>query len=377
MIIKRLGTVKERARNKRMIGWMALTLLLSWVVTSCERQTLECEYIRTIGVPVHIDWSVAQIKPQNVSLLIYDRKTKKLITEHCFANNNKDVQTMVYLPVGKYTVVAINELRDQVDYVRIAGYQDLSTLRAYPVKNYQELTDEYKSLYLSEPDILAFAVVKNMDLTNYGVDETTYLPMNAKNAKEKRKEIEEENNRRPICLDLMNMVAKRLVGRCNINLYIDNIKSARFPILANLRNLSTGYLFDKDENEQKFGAFRFEINDSMKRLQSSSTGIISASFATFGLSGDRFSIVDQPKKSPLMLDLMVMLTDQQKTIKRYTLDVTDHTSVVKEKNGAFTISIVDTLHQNLPIIRVNDSNESGFHVDHADWSEVNVTLYAP
>lgn len=360
-----------------MIGWTTFTLLLSWVVISCERQTLECEYIRTIGIPVHIDWSVAQIKPQNVSLLIYDKKTKKLITEHCFANNNKDIQTMVYLPVGKYTVVAINELRNEIDYVKIGGYQNLSTLKAYPVENYQKQTDEYHSLYLSEPDMLAFAVVRNMDLTNYDVDETSYLPMHAKNAKEKRKKIEEQNIRRPICLDLMNMVAKPLVGKCEINIYINNIKSARFPILANLRNLSTGYLFDKDENEQNFGAFRFNMSDSMKRLQNNTTGIISASFSTFGLYGNRFSIADQPKKSPLMLDVLIMLTDQQKTIKRYTLDVTNHTSVVKEKNGAFILSIVDTLQQELPIIKVNESNESGFHVDHVDWSEVNVTLYAP
>jgi len=361
--------------NGKTISKSIFTFLVCIIAFSCERQTLENEYSQTIALPVHIDWSIAKINPQNVSLLIYDKITKNLITEHCFANNEKEIQTTVYLPAGRYTVVAINEIRDQIDYVRVSGFDKFSTLKAYPVKSYQELKDEYSSLYLSEPGILAFAVIKDLDLTGYKRSETTYLSISAKNAFENSKEKKDKSiivNKK-----LMNIVAQRLVGRCEVNIYIKNIKSARFPILANLRNLSTGYVFEKDENEQKFGAFRFEMTENTKFWKNDKVGVVVANFATFGLSGNRFTASDQPPKRPVMLDLMIMLTDKQKTIRKYSLDVTDKISVLKENNGAFCISIVDTLQKSLPSVEIKESNESGFQVNHSDWNEVNVILHSP
>lgn len=361
-------TIGKREKRK-IIRWTITLVMISGVFTSCHRQALECEYIETVCLPVHIDWSRAEIQPQNVTMLFYNQSTGKLVTEHCFANNGNNIQTVVRLSVGKYTVVVINELRDQIDFVHISGHQNLSTLRAYPTENSQRQTDTFHSFYLSEPGILASAVIRDLEINQDMVSKEIYLPMSEKN--------KVSNQEISVNTALMNIVPERKVGLCKVNIYIKQLESARLPILANLRNITTGYLLNKDLNEIGYGAFRFEIAHQERDFRSDADGIIAASFATFGLIGNQLSTNDQPKESPLLLDLMIMLTDKQKTIRKYTLNVTDHTTAVREKNGSITLSITDTLREELPIIEETDSHESGFHVNLADWSVVDVTLIAP
>lgn len=359
-------------REKKYYDCVCWSLIMACVFASCQRQTLECEYIETVRIPVHIDWTKADLQPQNVTMLFYDQYSGNLVKEHCFANNDKRVQTVVDLVSGKYTVVVFNELRDQIDFVRIGGYKNLHTLRAYPVVRSRTGDSVEKSLSLYEPTVMACAVVRELDITDESLTKETYLPMGKRH----------KANDRELSLhtELMNIVPERKVGTCQVAIHFANLMNARLPVLAKLKNLSTGYHFESDENEMQCGFFEFMMRQVVMDKGSLTNGLLKADFATFGLVGDRFSLRDQPIDSPLTIDLKVMLANEEKTIWSEALNVNESLKVIPQKNGAFILDIVVKFLNTLPVIdkgESTDSAKSGFQVDLVDWSVVEVPILAP
>ena len=154
---------------------IAVLLIVFVLATSCRRQDLEYEFAEAARIPIFIDWSKADIQPQNVTVLVYDQASGKLFKEHKFAHNNNKIQSYIDLPVGKYTVVVFNELRDQIDYVRISGYEELSTLRAYVVQNNDPLVRADDVFYVNEPGILAAKLIANFEVTESMIANNFYF----------------------------------------------------------------------------------------------------------------------------------------------------------------------------------------------------------
>lgn len=354
---------------KVITGWSTKTLLIILMacsVMACRRQDLEYEFIENAQIPIYIDWSKADIHPQNVSVLVYDKNSEELVLEHRFAHNGNAIQSYINLPVGEYVVVVFNEIRDQIDFVRISGHEKLSTLKAYPTENTRALARLEESRYINEPGILAAAVVRNLEITEAMVA--------AKQLYSKTKQ--ESTQSEPETTDvLMHVVPERKVGRCVLRVAVKGLNNSRMPVLADLKHLTGGYWFDTDRNEVEMRTSQFSINGQTYHEGSKRDGVIFAEVSTFGVTGERFSMVDQQADAPLTLLLRFMLVDTEKTIKQFLLDVSKQTVLSQETNGGAKMVIDVDLPEALPdVVPDGSKGASGFNTTLIDWGVVNVPL---
>lgn len=356
---------------KGLIYWstkMTLLLLIACCVWACRRQDLEYEFVEEAQIPVYVDWRKADIHPQNVSVLVYNRDSEELVLEHRFAHNGNAIQSYINLPVGHYVAVVFNEIRDQIDYVRISGHEKLSTLKAYPTENRGVLARVDDKQYVNAPGILAAAVVRDLEITEEMIA--------AKQVFAKTKKMVTESE--PITTDaLMHVVPERKVGRCVIRIAVKGLHNSRLPVLADLKHLTGGYWFNTDRNELRLCTQQLSINESTFDEGSKKNGVISAEVATFGVLGERFSMADQPEDAPLTLLLRFMLVDAEKTIKQYVLDVSNQTTLSQEENGGVLMTIEGALPETLPeVIPDGSKGASGFNTSLIDWGVVDVPLIA-
>lgn len=344
-----------------------VSLIMLFTTTSCRRQNLEYEFTETVRIPIFVDWSKADIIPQNVTVLIYDQATGKLYNEHRFEHNNNEIQSYISLPIGKYTVVVFNELRDQIDYIRISGYENFSTLKAHIIPNDNPLY-AITDFYTNEPGILAAKVITNFEITEDMMTRNCYYPT----SKEKRKNILLKSND-PLNT-LMGIIPERKVGLCTVNIHIDGLVSSKLPILVDLLNISGEYIFETDLNTKAVTHQAYLSNVTFDS-QNKKNGIISGSFYSFGVIGNRESITYQPKDKPLRMIARFMLIDSKKTIKTYLIDVANDISFSKETDTSVAVHINKNIKEALPDIAAERTQgESGFDTKLIDWGVVHVPL---
>ena len=337
--------------------------ILTLLFTACERRMLEDEFSNTALIPVGAIWDDAGITPQNVTVLFYNQNDGKLFLEHRFEHNSKRIQSYVSLPVGIYTVVLFNELRDQIDYVGIRGHENFATLEAYSKPNIQVRTRATNDNYVHEPEIFASAKVIDFEVTTamvlYTQDQniisnaTTLSSMEA----------------------LVDLVPESKVSKLTIIAKVKGLHNARMPALVDLRNMSGAYFVAADKNSMEPVTYQFTMNNRTYDAGSMKNGTISTTISTFGVLGSRSGIADQRLKAPVLLDFLFMLTDAEGTIINMYIDVTDKIRFATEKNGDITLYIDIELPDALPdVIPEGSEAGSGFETNLTDWDNVEIPL---
>lgn len=322
-------------------------LLLTALTVSCHRQPLEDEYYEHVKVPVGIDWSKADITPQNVTVLFYNESDGKLALEHRFENNGNEIQSYADVPYGKYTVVVFNELRDQIEYVGVRGHETLKTLEFYAktdteVKKVKSPNSKATDAYIKEPDIVATSVVRGF-------------------------EVKAENRM------LVGLVPERKVGYMDITLHIKGLNNARMPALVDLRNIAGSYFVDTDRNSTAPVACQFMMDNRTYDSESTTDGTISAKVKVFGVLGDRTTTSDQPTSQPIELDILLMLVDADKTIVNHVVNITDMLTFTGEVNGSISLETELPIPSPLPDVEP-EGGDSGFGSNLIDWGVIDVPL---
>ena len=331
---------------------------------SCERRPLELEYANTALIPVGAVWDYAGITPQNVTVLIYNQDDDKLFMEHRYENNNKRIQSYFGLPIGKYTVVLFNELRDQIDYVGIRGHENFSTLEAFCKMNTKVRTRAPGDIYVHEPEIFASATVHDFEVTADMVHYTRDRNSVVIPSEDLISSVEK----------LVGMAPESKVTEINIIVHIKGLNNARMPALVDLRNMSGAYFVAADKNSMEPATYQFTMNNRTYHSGSSNDGTISATVNTFGVLGNRSGISDQRLRAPVFLDFLLMLVDAEGTIINAIVDVTDKIRFSTEKNGSITLYIDIELSDALPDVVPEIDEGSGFEAKLTDWDTVEVPL---
>lgn len=339
---------------------LALIILLSFL--SCEEPYALEECSCTTKIPITIDWSSSEISPQNVSMLFYNDSDGSLALEHYYEHNTNDVHSYAHLPVGEYTVVVFNELRNQIKNITIQGHENLSTLGFYAVSNQNVLMRSKEHSYIHQPGMLGVKVIRNIAITDELITHT--------HAEESTRL---SDNTNPTSKMLLNIIPENKINWLDIMISIKGLNNARMPALIDLQNISEGYMVNEDKNCMTPAILQFDINNRTYNPESTKDGTISTRVALFGTLGDRNSIADHPE-SPIMLDILFMLVDKDKTIINHKIDITDLISFDKEVSGSVSLDIDIEIDTPLPDVEPESDDNSGFESEVKDWHEVSVPL---
>ncbi len=333
-------------------------LSLALALSSCCRKPIsdDCTCSNTLAIPISVDWETSGITLQNVTVLIYNTDDGELVYEHQYEHNSEDIQSYVTLPVGDYTAVFFNELRDQIDYVSCIDHENLATLKFESSSADNLLRSRNTSNgYVAQPGDLAVAVVNDVIVTNDIISETTMT--------------------RATTEALMGVTPVKKNITINITIHIDNIYYARMPALVDLINISDGYYVSGDSNSTTSSTLQFTMSNRTYDDGSIYDGEISTSITTFGTLNDRLSTSEHDEDSPITLDLLFKLIDEEQTEVNLVEDVTDLIGFESQSDGSITLTIDLSITEALPEVEPEDSSGgSGFSSDVVDWSVVEVPL---
>ena len=357
LVRKSMSGRRQAMRNHIAFLLVCVCLLCS----GCHRRELEDVALERANIPISIDWTKCGIDPQNVSMLFYNKSDGALALQHYFENNSNPIQSYVKIAPDEYDVVVFNELANQIKNVTIQSMNNFSTIEAKGVKD----TDVYLPIegqnYVKEPGTLAAVMVRDFKVT--------YDMINISNSSE---EVLKHNN---LMSQLMGLVPHTKTTTFSIMVHIKGLNNALMPALVNLSNLSESYLFDEDRNGTLPAAYQFTINNRTYDSGSTSHGTISGETNIFGVLGQRSSTAKQVNNNPVILTLMFMLADENRTVITEVFDITDDIIFSDHGNGNIYIELNISVETPLPEVGPG-GGDSGFGTNVANWNEVDIPIVA-
>lgn len=357
---------------KTIIRHIFTTLCAAIAIVSCERKPLydNCICTNTLAIPIHVNWQPSGVAPQNVSVLFYNTEDGKLFLEHTFEHNSNDIQSYAKLPIGSYTAVIFNELRNQIDYVSCINHEDITTLKFQSNEADPLRSKAPTRTYMKQSGDLAVTTVENIVVTEEMIVEAAYKSfdemLNTKAVSPETKSTVES---------LMDVTPLKKNTTINITAHIKNIYYARMPSLVDLTNLADGYYVYGDKNSKTPSTIQFTMNNRTYDKNSLYNGTISATLQTFGTLEDRSSTASHDSSTPIILDLLFKLVDEKQTEKSLDMDVTAKAIHTLESDGSYTIDINVEFEDELPVVEPEGSDgESGFGSEVENWEDVDVPL---
>ncbi len=349
---------------------LLLYVVALFVLSSCYRKPLydECICDNYAKIPISADWSPSGVPPQNVTVMVYDRATGELVKEHVYEHNTDKIQSYIYLKAGEYTAVIFNELRDQIDYVSVDGYENLSTLRFFANNDSKARARSIEGTdgYIQQPGDLAVQVIDDLDVTAELVEYTN----------EEIDQTKVSAETRVLSEKLMGLIPTRKTVRLNITMHVDMIKSALMPALVDLRHVADGYLVSGDQNTLNPKTVQFTMNNRTYDEGSDENGVISADIVIFGSLGERMTTENHTDATPLTLDALFALVDADRTVENRTVDITDMVEFTDHGYAGITMKVecqADALPEVEPLTN-DDGDGSGFGTELENWETIDVPL---
>ncbi len=347
---------------------LILLLIALFTLNSCYRKPLydDCVCDNYARIPISVDWEPSGVPPKNVSVLVYDRSSGDLVEEFIYEHNTNNIQYYIYLQIGEYVAVVFNELRNQIDYMSVDGYENFNTLKFYANNDSRVRARSVggNDDYIQQPGGLAVQVIDDLDVTAELVKYTN------KEDEELTKASEET---RIMSNKLMGLIPTRKTVRLSITMHVDMIKSALMPALVDLRNVSEGYYVSGDKNSLNAKTVQFTMNNRTYDEGSDENGYISADIVLFGTLGERLSTTSHTDDTPLTLDALFALTDADKTIENRKVDITDIVEFTDHGYSGITLK-VDCRADALPEVVPVAGEDSGFDTKLEDWETIDVPL---
>ena len=346
-----------------------MPLLLVFVMLSCHRQWIIEFEIDTALIPIHADWSISGIEPQNVSVLFFDEQSGTLALQHYYENNQDYIQSYVELPEGTYTVLLFNELPGQVKNTSIEGMNNLNSIEAIAKKVTNSTIESDTIICASEPGLLAAILVKHLVITPKIIQYT-----NEPGWKQLVGNPDQYTVDNP-AMQLMNLIPLIKISQFRMQLRFKGINNAAMPALIRLNNVSDSYSFLKEEDGLIPVTYQ-SVSDSRTYLpDSKKEGILSKQMNLFGVLGKQTNLSAQPVGEPVTLDVILKLIDAEKTIVKRTYNLMDHIHFEELDNGMIILSFKYTDPEPLPDVKPEGgSSDSGFEASVADWDIIRVPI---
>ncbi len=347
-----------------------ISLLLCVVVTlaSCERKPIsdDCICNNKLRIPINVDWSRSGITPQNVSVIFYDAATGKLVYEHTYEQNNKDIQSYAALPIGSYKAVVFNELRNEIDYVSCVGYESFETLKFEsnndaPIRSRSITTRGY----VEQPGDLAIEVINGIEVTKEMIVEAAQVESNTDGTKSL------SDATRAAVESLMDVTPQKRTNTIKVTAHIKGLNNARLA-LADLINLSDGYYVASDKNSTTPSTLQFAMNNRVYDKGSNRDGTITATVTSFGTMNDRFTVSGHDDSTPVILDILFKLVDKAPSTEYpLKMDATKLMTITEQSDGSVLIVINVDFNETLPdVLPEGSDGDSNFGSSVDDWGDM-------
>ena len=349
----------------RMRAPQVYIILLCMLFSSCHRQLLEEWHYNKVSIPIQIDWDKSNIDPQNVSMLFFNKHDGTLAATHYFENNNRPIQSYVELGEGSYTVVAFNELPNQIKNVSIDPHTTYSKLQAVGSKATSVSLPIEGATYYGLPNALASVIVDELKID---ADMVYYL-------QQMRDSIALWPPYKHPITTLMGLEPMCNLSLFKASIHIDGLIYARLPALFTIQNLSGSYQFA--QNEYGFTPVSYQVNVNQRQYDANSkiNGILSTQFSLYGVLGGRATVAHQPSDSPIMLTLNIQQIDKERTIITRHYDITKLITFTELPDGTILIELNLTDTEPLPEVKPEGGGtDSGFETTVDDWEVIEVPI---
>ncbi|MFI3296731.1 MAG: DUF5119 domain-containing protein [bacterium] len=353
--------------TKIIIRKLSLILCIIITLVSCQRKPLydSCICQNTLVIPIAVDWTKSGIVLQNVSVLFYDYYTDELLYQHTYEQNDKDIQSYVALPSGKYKAVIFNEQPNEIDYVSCIDYDNFNTLKFESNGTSPMLSRSTSARgYVEQPGDLAVAVVEEIEITDEMIVEAAQVDDSSSATTKSLTAVTLATVE-----SLMGVVPDKKTCTIEIVAHIKGLNNALMA-LADLINLADGYYVGSDMNSTVPSSLQFVMNNRVYDDDTKQDGTISATLTAFGTLGDRESISGHDASTPIVLDILFKLVDEDATEYALETDVTNYLSFTEDGTGTITIDIYIAFEEPLPDVEPADSDDGSiFGSSVEDWGE--------
>lgn len=351
----------------------------------CHRKPLydECICNSTGTIPVSLDWSWSGVNPQNVTILVYDSESGELVKENYYQHNDNYIQSYISLGVGIYDVVIFNELRNEIDYVRISEYDPLSAFEFY-VTDSDSSANKVKSddsdIIINEPGDLALIVVRDLAITEAMIEDATVSTYEQINS------ISDSKSASYITEELMGLVPELKCSTMEVVVEVKRITTIA-SVTSTISGISQGYKVDTDKNNMNPRTMELSLGnatltntskvDGDENEETIYTGTIDDKLQLFGALGDRRSTSDQPDDTPILLTLHFVLADQESTEVDFEFDITD---IMEYSETLGKIYISAQVSVELPYVETDPDDpddpdeDTGFGSNLSDWDGNDVEI---
>ena len=138
---------------------------------SCNRDGLYYATEEQGFVRLNVNWQPAQLEPNGMSVYVFDHENGKAIGKRqiCSDPNTMDLT----LPVGKFDLLVVNNTEEELAALSFTGTDNLATFKACLAAKEEALYSNLlskaegatRSVYLTESDILASALFREIEVT--------------------------------------------------------------------------------------------------------------------------------------------------------------------------------------------------------------------
>ena len=84
--------------------------------------------------------------------------------------------------------------------------------------------------------------------------------------------------------------------------------------------------------------------------------------------------MDHTKDTQIILEVFFKLVDKEKTLVSQSINITNHITFDKEKEGAINFPAYISLDKALPDVEPEDDGDSGFDSELEDWDIIDIPL---
>lgn len=362
---------------KRIYTSLFQSVLLSalLMMMGCERRPLEDQPSNTALIPVKIDWSLAELNPDDdPGDNVYSASVWLFANDgnHPFAGKSYREYNLITprggdieVPVGSYSVIIFNNaIADYSTKVGFRGTEEYATFEYY-IRPYsaEKATASMEQEIVNEPDILAAWSVDRFVVTPEMVGYTRSSSSRAKDSRA-AEEVKQLTNVKPVLL----------TPAVQVMAYVERLGNAS-AASGVLRGMASSVFL---ANAQKTGAssFRFLFNNPCYDEQQKQNGTIEGNFRSLGpLLGEDAAQYDVLIRFTLCREYEASLYYPAETNEPLTFDVTGQVARMVD-NLKIYLKIGSSIGGDDPDISLPDIDKPGdVGVGVGEWGpDINIPM---
>ena len=281
-------------------------LCFALACSSCNRDRLYYAMEEQGFVRLNVNWQPTQLNPNGMSVYVFDHENGKAIGK---CQISSDPNTMdIALPVGKFDLLVINNTEEELATLNFTGTTNLATFKACLAAKEKPLYSNLlskaegttRNTYLTECDILASALTRNVEITPQDIHYFKEKP--AAGAYEISRTVE--------------VIPERRTELIDIEIKVTNITSAAGAPRSHLTAMCEGVNM---ETASKYGnsvTHEFVLNNKRMDPDNHKVGTISKKLVSFGPEQENDACVNRHQ----LVMHFVLVNGETHTV---TLDVRD------------------------------------------------------